>query len=277
MYQNISILLASKHHKEEAIRQPFLESFGAEIKVTNDFDTDVYGTFSGEIKRVGTPYETVVTKALDAMARYNCDYVIANEGSFGPHPYNFFIPADLELMVFIDRVKNITIVESELSTDTNFCQLDITHNQAYSEFLEKIQFGTHGLIVKDIDHDNVIAKGIKELPQLQEILNESFQSCEKIRLETDMRAMMNPTRMKVINSLAKKLIIRMKSTCVKCGVPGFGKTSVQGRLKCEHCHSETELYEHKVLSCIECEHKVVYRRDDGLTRASQVNCPSCNP
>lgn len=100
MYKDIKIILTTKHKKEEAIRKTFADHFTAEVNVLVDYDTDKYGTFTGEMQRIGNSFETVLRKAKDAMDYYDYQYAIANEGSFGPHPLYYFIPADTELYQF---------------------------------------------------------------------------------------------------------------------------------------------------------------------------------
>lgn len=277
MYEYAKILIATQHKKEDAIRKPFEEILRAEIHVPESFNTDDYGTFSGEKKRIGTAYDTVIKKAKDAMSLFNYDYVIASEGSFGPHPLYYFLPADIELLAFIDRENDITVIESEITNETNFSHLDIEKNNDYNQFLSKVKFGSHGLIIKSTENNTILAKGVTERNELESILKSSFVTYEKIRLETDMRAMMNPTRMKAINSLAEKLASRIKSTCSYCRAPGFGPTSVCGNLPCEDCELDTDLYQYRVLSCIKCDHTELKPRDDGLRKAEAKHCPYCNP
>lgn len=277
MYHNIEIILASKHKKELAIRKPFEDAFYAKIFVPDNYDTDQFGTFTGEIPRKGSAYETVIAKAREACKLYNFNYSIANEGSFGPHPSIYFIPGNVELMSFIDIKNDITVVESEITTETNYSHLDITPSDNYEQFLKTIKFGSHGVILKSLDDNSIIAKGITEIDKLHNLLRLSFQQYQTIRLETDMRAMMNPTRMRVINKLALKLADRLKKTCKKCSAPGFGKISITGKLSCKDCGSETELYQHRVLSCIKCDYEERLPREDGLIKSDPQYCPYCNP
>lgn len=277
MYQDIKIILATNHKKEEAIRKPFEDVFNAKIVVPDDYDTDQFGTFTGEIPRHDTAYDTVINKAKDASLKYGFDYAIANEGSFGPHPLMYFAATDIELISFIDHKNDIIVVESEITTETNYGHKDINLTTDYSDFLKKIQFGTHGLIIRCLDNNNIIAKGINQFEELVSILNSSFGRYKEIRLETDMRAMMNPTRMSIINKLTIKLVQRLQQKCHQCKMPGFGKESVEGHLLCEACGTETELYQTKVLSCIKCDYKEYFPRPDGLEKADQKDCPYCNP
>ena len=276
-YKNINILLATKHHKEFAIQAPFNDTFRASIYVPNDYNTDELGTFSGEVERTGTPYETVIEKASRAMKKYDFSYAIASEGSFGPHPGLFFLAADIELMSFIDTRNNLTIVVSEITTETNFAHLDVSRGENYEDFLTKIKFGTHGLIIKDMTRNTVLAKGITEREKLDAIIETSLKNADTIRLETDMRAMMNPTRMHVIHRLAQKLCTRLQQICPMCDSPGFGKVSVNGNLPCRECGTQTELYQSKFLHCIKCSHFEELPRDDGATHADAQYCSYCNP
>lgn len=277
MYNNIEIILATKHEKEKAIQEPFEEEFNAKIIVPSDYDTDQFGTFTGEVPRLNSAYETVIKKAKEAALQYGFQYAIANEGSFGPHPTIFFAPADIELMSFVDYKNDMVVVESEITTETNYAHCDPTAAATYADFLEKIKFGSHGVIVRSLDTDTIIAKGITQREELDAIVTSSFKRQSAIRLETDMRAMMNPTRMNIINKLAIKLIQRLQKICHQCGAPGFGKTAVTGNLLCRSCRTKTELYQFKVLSCVKCDHQEYYPRADKLEYADQQYCPYCNP
>lgn len=55
-----------------------------------------------------------------AMELANCDLAVASEGSFGPHPTIYFVHADDEFLLFIDKKNDLEIIVRELSTVTNF-------------------------------------------------------------------------------------------------------------------------------------------------------------
>lgn len=277
MYEGMNIILATMHKKEDAIREPFASAFNAKIVVPDNYDTDQFGTFTGEIPRIQTPYETVIQKAKQASLIYGFDYAVSNEGSFGPHPVLFFAPADIELMSFIDIKNDITVVESEISTDTNYAHLDIEVTDTYGDFLKKIKFPSHGIIIRCMDNNIVLAKRISDSPTLEKIISTSFKEYKKLRLETDMRAMMNPSRMNIIYKLAIKLVERLQNICDHCQSPGFGKISTKGNLSCEMCGTETLLYQFKVHSCVKCDYQKESSREDGLIKADQKYCPYCNP
>lgn len=277
MYAGIDILLATKHQKEMALREPFQAAFSANLIVPPDFDTDQFGTFTGEIPRKADAYQTVIAKARSAAEAYHYDYVIASEGSFGPHPALSFSPGDAEWLCFLDVNRDLVIVEFDLTTETNYSHLEIKESDDYRHFLNKVKFGSHGLILRGMPNSHILAKGVTSENELVELLELYFKSYSIIRLETDMRAMFNPTRMSFIQKLADKLIARMKSICEKCQLPGFGKISVSGKLRCADCYAETELYQSRVLSCVKCDHQLSMDRPDGLREADPQYCPYCNP
>ncbi|HIG0328321.1 TPA: DUF6671 family protein [Legionella pneumophila] len=277
-YQNQRVLLASKHQKEKAIQPPFEEKLGCTIHIPVDYDTDQFGTFTGEIPRKASAYETLIQKAKAAAQQFGYRYVISSEGSFGPHPQLYFCPADTELMAFIDLDNDLIIAEHELSTETNYSHIDISDQDDYEAFLDKAKFPSHGIIIRTLDSENhFIEKGIRDHDYLRTVIKKAFEFSPRIRLETDMRAMMNPLRMNTINKLAVKLVHRIQQHCPQCHTPGFGKISAEGHLTCVSCGTPTELYHRKVLNCLKCEFKTYQARDDGLEFADQRYCPYCNP
>lgn len=276
-YSGKTILLATQHKKEEAIAPVFKEHLQCNVWVPNDFDTDQFGTFSGEIARTGNQYEAMIFKAKQAAEKYQYDYVVSSEGSFGPHPTLYFVPGAIEMLAFLDIKNDITIVETLVTQETNFAHCDITAMEEPSEFLKSIDFPSHGVIVRDLISKQIIAKGIQQREVLQQVIQQGFQNTKQIRIETDMRAHMNPTRMKIISSLANKLVKRIATCCPSCNTAGFGKISLSGNLCCEACGTLTELYKEKVLNCVKCEFKSYLAREDGLLQASQKYCPYCNP
>ncbi|MBL7480352.1 DUF6671 family protein [Legionella bononiensis] len=275
-YKNQHVLLASKHEKEQAIAEPFMKRLSCTLNV-HDFDTDQFGTFTGEIARTLSPYETCLLKAKTAAKRYNYRLAVASEGSFGPHPAFPFVPSDHELMVFIDREHDWIIAEQLVSQKTNYAMLTVNKNTDIDAFLKQVHFPTHALIVQTSSDNRVVAKGINNLEHLTHHLALGFKNEKELLLATDMRAMMNPTRMTVIGELADKLTQRIANLCVRCECPGFGFKSTKGTLPCSLCGSPTSLYEEEVWGCIACQHQEYKMRKDGLLKADPAYCDYCNP
>jgi hypothetical protein len=57
-YKDVEIVLTTKHEKERAIEPAFAEILDARIR-SLDLDTDILGTFSGEVERKGNALECV--------------------------------------------------------------------------------------------------------------------------------------------------------------------------------------------------------------------------
>jgi len=58
--------------------------------VPENLDTDLLGTFSGEIERELSPMDAARQKCLLAMELTGADLAVASEGSFGAHPLLYF-------------------------------------------------------------------------------------------------------------------------------------------------------------------------------------------
>lgn len=275
-YKNQHVLLASKHEKEQVIAEPFMNHLSCTLQV-HAFDTDQFGTFTGEVARTQSPYETCLLKAKTAAKQYNFELAVASEGSFGPHPTFPYVPSAHELMVFIDRAHDWVIAEQILSQKTNYAMITIDKTTDLADFLKRVQFPSHALIVQFPSNSRVLAKGINDLESLTHQLETGFKIEKELLLTTDMRAMMNPTRMAVIGELADKLVQRIACLCSRCERPGFGFKATTGALPCALCGSDTSLYEQEIWACIGCEHQEYKIRRDGLLKADPTYCYACNP
>lgn len=84
LFKNRVAILATMHKKEEVI-SPILENeLGIEIVVPEGFNTDQFGTFTGDIERMGDQYDAARHKAMGSMYLYDKTLAFASEGSFGP-------------------------------------------------------------------------------------------------------------------------------------------------------------------------------------------------
>ena len=120
MFEDRNLIIATKHKKEDVIAPILEKELGVKCFVSSDLDTDLLGTFTGEIERKEDPVSSARNKCYMAMELTNCDLAIASEGSFGPHPTLFFIPADDEILVFVDKKNGLEIIAREISTESNF-------------------------------------------------------------------------------------------------------------------------------------------------------------
>lgn len=275
-YKHHEVLLASKHEKERVISGPFMDRLSCTLTVRS-FDTDQFGTFTGEIPRRLSPYQTCLLKAKTAAENYAYALAVASEGSFGPHPLFPFIPSAHERMVFIDRKHDWVVAEELITQKTNYAMLTINKHTKIDDFLKRVQFPSHALIVQTSSDNRVFAKGIKDLKTLIDHLTLGFKTEKELILATDMRAMMNPTRMEVIGELADKLALRIATPCSQCNRPGFGFKATRGALPCALCSSPTSFYEEEVWGCITCDYQEYKMRKDSLLKVDPTYCNYCNP
>lgn len=278
MFQNRKLLIATKHQKENVIAPILEKELGVICFIDETFDTDTLGTFTGEIERELDPISTAREKCLRAMKKNDCDLGIASEGSFGTHPSLFFVSADDEFLIFIDKKNNLEIIARELSTETNFNAKELKTENELLDFANSIGFPTHGLILRKTKDDvSEIHKGITDLELLKTVFNHLHSKYHSVYAETDMRAMYNPTRMKVIKKAAKKLVEKIKSTCPECQTPGFGITQAKKGLECSLCGSPTNSTLSYIYQCQHCK----YTKEDMYPNKKKTEdpmyCDYCNP
>lgn len=294
-YRNKSAILATKHRKADALALPLRAGLGMKLR-PYEIDTDQFGTFTGEIERQGTPIEAAVRKARLAMRQASEALAFASEGSFGPHPLVPYMACSQEFLVLLDDELGIQVSESVISTDTNFSYAEVHSIDEAEEFLRRAKFPSHAVIVRPNKYassflenvgrmvagkrvDEPIHKGIKD----REILTAAIVACRQessdnlARIETDMRAHMNPTRMRVLRSLGIKLARRLRCTCPECSCPGFGVTGVDGALPCEDCGFPSDAHAVEIYSCPRCGYRKDSARADGFTSVEALFCQRCNP
>lgn len=276
VYQGQAILMASKHQKEQVIA-PFVEQILQARLVIANVDTDQFGTFTGEVARPQPPLETCILKAKACAIETQHALAIASEGSFGPHPQIPFLPYAHEIMVFVDLQRALVIKESLSTQETNFASIDIIRSSNLSSFLKQVGFPTHKLCLQTKQDLKVIAKGIDSHQSLEKMLMRGFKLDNELRLTTDMRAMMNPTRMRNIGILAEKLTKRIKTLCPSCQTPGYGKTGAEGHLPCANCMLPSQVYALDIFSCANCHFIEKTPRLDGQVSIDPQFCNYCNP
>ncbi|MCY7417951.1 MAG: hypothetical protein LH650_05565 [Chloroflexi bacterium] len=269
------------HHKDVAIGPALRATAGLTVTTVAGLDTDQLGTFTGEIERVGTMLDAAVRKARLGMVAKRASLGLASEGSFGPHPGAPFIPAGLELLVLVDDASGVVIHEDLWELDTNHAHSVVAPDADVRAFLERVGFPSHALIVRPNvgEAGAITAKGVVDIAALsRSIAQAAAQSSDgRARLETDMRADRNPTRMRSLAVLAERLGRRLATPCPVCAAPGWGRTDVIVGLPCAWCGLPTDLIVAEIFSCPAAPHPEQRPREDGLTSADPGNCPNCNP
>lgn len=272
-------VLATMHRKERAIAPLLESSLGVEVAVPPAFDTDRFGTFTGDVQR---PADQRTTARLKAEAVLDCTgetLAIASEGSFGPHPQMPFVPCDREIVLLLDRQHQLEIVGEVLSADTNYRSQTVRDPEAALAFATAIGFPHHGVVVKAEEVDGVRVKGITETEGLLAAVEQALAQSPRrqARLETDMRALYNPTRMGVIAQATKALVQAIAQVCPDCNCPGFGPIQSFPGLPCSACGTPTLLTLSLLYRCQRCQYEQRRPGDHGLMAADPGQCPYCNP
>ena len=267
--------MATKHDKGKLVTQPFKEILGMQVQEVV-VDTDVFGTFSGEVERVGTPLETAIKKAQLGIEATGNPYALASEGSVGPDPFFGFINANIETMVFVDDELGIQVHETIRSNEIVAFTTTTTKNNL-EEFLKKADFPNHALIVKPNSGPGAI-KGIRDLVGLEEAIKKSrdLSTDGQAIIESDLRAMCSPSRQKNIAAVGLKLVQRLSMTCPDCQAPGWGLKSYVRGVECSQCGDLSEdAISREIMGCFKCEFTVLGAVIN-LT-LDPARCMSCNP
>jgi len=277
-YQNEVCYLASMHKKEIAIAPAFQQFLGCKI-IPAEINTDLLGTFTGEIERTLSAFACAKEKCFRGLDLYNGQLGIANEGSFGPHPSIPFMNCDCEVLFFTDKNLGFELTLSKTFLETNFAGKAITNIQELSDFAKQALFPSHALILRPVDtkEASLIFKGIQNPEELYTV----FQRCLAISkegavwVETDMRAHMNPTRMKKIEELSHEMAFRLTTSCPSCSIPGWGVIKYITGLPCQGCGMPTNLVKSQVYGCCKCAYEDI--AEDKTQLADPGYCSLCNP
>lgn len=274
-YHGRRVALATKHGKLAQIGPALRAAVSLEV-VPVDLDTDMFGTFTGEIARPGDTLHTAIAKAEAAAHAGMISLGVASEGSFGPHPGSPFVSANLEIVVLVDLDIGCHIAEQVLTTNTNFAHVRLTPDQSPDDFAHSVGFPTHALVVQPSVGPGTIIKGITDDAELKSAITASAAASPdgQALVQTDMRAHCNPTRQLQIAEAANKLAKRLTVLCPACGAPGWGQVETKAGLPCEICGWPTNFTLTIINGCAVCSFREAHDLDE-VAKASY--CPMCNP
>ena len=220
-YHNRTAVLATMHAKEQAIAPP-LRRLGLSLVVPRGLDTDALGTFSGEVERPGSPFAVAIRKARLGMALANMSLGLASEGSFRTNAWIEIETGGHEILAFVDAERNIEIVEALRAVPTNFANVQARPGDDLGAFLARIGFPAHALIVSPNSvatafparriQPGEVTKGLRDMTALDAAIAKAAAASAdgRAHIETDMRAHLNPTRMRSIAQLAGQLADRLR-------------------------------------------------------------------
>ena len=277
-YDRLAVI-ATMHRKELAIAPILKTSLGMLATVPQNFNSDLFGTFTRDIERPANQIDTARLKAENALNLVDADLAIASEGSFSPHPM-LGIPYNREIVLLLDQKHNFTVYGECLSPETNFRhQVISSYEQAY-EFALKIGFPDHAIILMSHDQTSakaLIYKGINSVEHLKDAVIEMLRIYSTIRIETDMRALYNPTRMKNITKATEDLVRKLKQLCPNCNFVDFDIVKRLRGLPCELCGLPTQTTRAHLYQCDRCQFQQENIFPDGIQFADPMYCSYCNP
>ncbi|HMO02704.1 MAG TPA: hypothetical protein PKD37_07165 [Oligoflexia bacterium] len=280
LFQGRKLVIATMHGKERVIAPLLKKHLGVQTIVPKGFDSDKFGTFTREIKRIGNQVETARAKLLAALKSENADLGVSSEGSFGAHPSIPFIQSNFELVLLVDKKNGYEIQGHHRTSETNMNGQYVANFEEALEFAKKIGFPEHGIILRKSDNCNFeINKNIQNKEQFIQAVSKELSGAfsKGIFIESDMRAHKNPTRMKAIEKATEDLIKNIFTLCPKCQAPGFVAIDVEKGVKCSLCKMPTDLPLNEIYQCSLCGFKEKKLLVQYGTTADPQYCGYCNP
>lgn len=269
--------LATKHDKGRLVAPAMRDHLGL-VVVEVPVDTDVLGTFSGEVARPGSQWETAVAKARLGMRQMGCSLGLASEGSIGPSDALPLVLADVELVVLVDDDLGTVIGEYEAEVAPPAITVDVRPEELSSVPFDRAGFPEHGLIVRPVGAWEPMVKGIHDVADLERaVVAAAAVSPEGVaRVESDLRAHHHPRRQQVIRRAAERLAQRLAVRCPRCTAPGWGVTDRVLGAPCAGCGAPTIVPMADRWSCAVCAHQL----DEPTAHHGGVDpgrCQWCNP
>lgn len=280
-YRGVAVAIATLHGKADALA-PVLGAVGIRLVEALGVDTDALGTFTGEVPRTQPPLETAIAKARLGMRRTGLPVGLATEGSFGPDPVFGLLPLHRELIVLVDDARGIVVSESIATHDTTYDSRAYGVGEAPGEDdVARWRLPSHAVIVRadPLATGVPVHKGLRDRAAVLDALQATLAASPsgRARIETDMRAHLNPTRMAHIAALGERLAQRLGCRCPTCRAPGFGWVDRRPGLACAGCGLPTALTRADVHGCPACGTLEERPRADGLDAADPAHCDHCNP
>jgi hypothetical protein len=275
LYMQRQAVLVTMHGKESVIVPVLSTHLGMHVTTLTHIDTDQFGTFTGDIARRDSQYQTAIAKAMAGIESSGCDVGIASEGSFGPHPDVPWITINRELVVLVDCRHDWVIEGWATSVETSAVRREVTTRAAAHAFCDAVGFPAQGVIMRVDSDPPVLFKECTTHEAFDAQVAQLLQTYQTIWLETDLRAHRNPKRRVVIQQAVAQLVANAQRICPACAAPGMHVVETVYGLPCEWCGTPTNLRKAEVFGCVRCTYR--YAQDCGDALASPEYCEMCNP
>jgi hypothetical protein len=272
------VAVVTLHRKSDQIAPAFREISGFELQEIR-IDTDLFGTFAGDIERRLPPKENAIAKARKGIEISGISRAIASEGSIGPDPMVPFVISDHEVMVYLDEEEELVISESYRSFEIVAITEEVSLDTPIEPILLKADFPRHKVILTAVgDSGTSIIKDLATIDEIRSGIKELVirGSDGRVTIESDLRAHCSPSRQKNIEEVAKLLAKRVATLCPACRRRGFGRIDYERGVPCSECHRiNSEVASRVIDGCDGCGHQESGEVLREVIEAAQ--CQYCNP
>jgi hypothetical protein len=281
LFKNRPLLIATMHGKEKIISSLLEQQLGVKVFTTEQLNTDLFGTFSGEIERQQSQPDTARLKIEEAARLTGADLVLASEGTFQPHHLYYIATGNYEMVMLKDFQNNAEWQGWEVSLKVAANSYTFSTPEEAIRRSKTMKFPSHGMLIRSTGSNGArfVEKGITEKEKIAEAATNAlaFSIDGTAIIENDLRAHMNPTRQKTILAATHNLVTALKADCPGCEWPGFRVEERIPGLPCSACGAATRLTLHEIFTCDRCSHRVKKNRSDGKVIADPYDCDRCNP
>lgn len=276
-YQGQVVSCLTQHGKVALIAPTLEPALGCHIVQTSGYDTDLLGTFTGDVPRLEGQIDTARTKARIGMNLSGLPIGLASEGAFGVDPFGGLMPWNIEVLIWLDDQAKLEVV-GIAQGPARHLQRTIESIDALETFALEAGFPDHHLVLRpEGPTDTRIRKGLHRW----DALRDAFLECQRearnpcVHVEHDLRAFCNPTRQNMIRQAAADLLKKIQSCCPRCSSPGFAIAGHTPGLPCRWCQHPTRLAQSFRWTCPACQHS--REEPNPATRAEPDWCDRCNP
>ena len=102
-YLDSEVAFLTQHGKQQLVRSRLEQALGCQLVHTQDYDTDLLGTFTTDVDRQGSQLDAARVKATIGMRLTGLQIGMASEGVFGPDPFVGFTPWNSEVVLWVDQ------------------------------------------------------------------------------------------------------------------------------------------------------------------------------
>ena len=160
------------------------------------------------------------------------------------------------------KAMNFPILNKQIITEKSIKKIECEGDHVQID----LQLGFYAETIIE-EFKNILLDGLKDFTK-------NKISCH---VETDMRAMYNPTRMKIIKEVSLKLMNKINSFCPSCNNPGFGVVKAKAGLLCSSCSMPTRSVSAHVYNCQKCNYETEKMYPNGKSIEDPMYCDFCNP